>query len=133
MSRSAHRRLEEKKQRRELIVDAAERIFSQSSFDSVSMEDVAREARISRALLYVYFQDKSDLYFAICLRALQLLKSRFETAARKQENGFARVQAIGLDYIAFAGRYPVYFAALSRFEAHARHSVGGRSGGALGR
>ena len=117
MNPSANRRLEEKQKRRDDIVDAAERIFSKSDFDSVSMEQVAREARVSRALVYVYFQDKSDLYFAICVRALRILRERFE-ALIDLSTGYDQVRAIGRAYITFAEELPGYFAALSRYEAH---------------
>jgi AcrR family transcriptional regulator len=118
MSTPADRRLEEKNRRRDDIVDAAERVFSRSGFAGVSMDQIAREARVSRALVYVYFQNKSELYFAVCLRALKLLRARFEKAVAGAGSGYDQVRAIGLDYIAFAGELPSYFTALSHFEAH---------------
>ena len=46
----------------------------------MTMDEVARKARLSRALLYVYFQNKPDLLLAICERALASLHARFEAA-----------------------------------------------------
>ena len=45
------------------------------------MDQVARRARISRALLYVYFSDRTDLQFGLCERGLGVLTTRFEEAA----------------------------------------------------
>jgi AcrR family transcriptional regulator len=118
MSYSAERRLEEKSRRREDIVDAAERVFSRSDYSTVTMDQIAREARVSRALVYVYFHDKSDLYFAICVRALRMLHERFEQAIANAGCGYDQVLAIGRSYIDFAGEFPSYFTALSHFEAH---------------
>ncbi len=53
-------------QKRRQILDGAGRIFSTAGFDATSMSDVAREARVSKATLYVYFQDKEHLFTAIC-------------------------------------------------------------------
>lgn len=53
-------------QKRRQILDGAGRIFSTAGFDASSMSDVAREARVSKATLYVYFQDKEHLFTAIC-------------------------------------------------------------------
>ncbi|WP_425284066.1 TetR/AcrR family transcriptional regulator [Hyphomicrobium facile] len=47
-------------------MEGAGRIFSTTGFDASSMSDVAREARVSKATLYVYFQDKEHLFTAIC-------------------------------------------------------------------
>jgi TetR/AcrR family transcriptional regulator of autoinduction and epiphytic fitness len=53
-------------QKRRQILDGAGRIFSTLGFDAASMNDAAREAQVSKATLYVYFQDKEHLFTAIC-------------------------------------------------------------------
>lgn len=52
--------------KRRQILEGAGRIFSELGFDATSMSDVAREAQVSKATLYVYFQDKEHLFTAIC-------------------------------------------------------------------
>lgn len=118
MNLSQQRRLEEKERRREEIIDAAERIIAAKGFELAKMEDIARDARVSRALVYTYFKDKTDLYFALCERALRLLHERFEAAAATQARGIDQVLAIGRSYMAFAQESPFRFAALARFEGH---------------
>lgn len=119
----SQRRAEEKEQRREAIIDAAERVFERTSFDVATMEHVARAARVSRALLYLYFKNKAELNLAICERALKLLRERFLLAAAQQATGYEQIRAIGNEYVAFAISHPGYFAALSRFEAHAQSEI----------
>ncbi len=53
-------------QKRRQIMEGAGRVFSTLGFDAASMSDVAREAEVSKATLYVYFQDKEHLFTAIC-------------------------------------------------------------------
>ena len=81
MSYIAERRLEEKERRRAEIVDAAEAAGREVGLDALTMDDVARRARLSRALLYVYFQDRSDLMFGLAERAMGQLHARFVEAA----------------------------------------------------
>jgi TetR/AcrR family transcriptional regulator len=118
MTLSQQRRQEEKERRREEIIDAAERVIASKGFEAAKMEEIARDARVSRALVYTYFKDKTDLYFAICERALRLLRERFEAAAAAETCGIDQVRAIGRSYIDFARESPFRFAALSRFEGH---------------
>jgi TetR/AcrR family transcriptional regulator of autoinduction and epiphytic fitness len=53
-------------QKRRQILEGAGRVFSTLGFDASSMNDVAREAKVSKATLYVYFQDKEHLFTSIC-------------------------------------------------------------------
>ena len=111
------RRLEEKERRREDILDAAEAVFAAKGFDDAKMDDIARAARVSRALLYIYFKDKRELQFALCLRGMDLLRQRFAEARGRNARGVDQIKAIGRAYIGFVQEFPVYFNAMARAEA----------------
>jgi AcrR family transcriptional regulator len=116
MSYIAERRLEEKERRRAEIVDAAEAAGREVGLDALTMDDVARRARLSRALLYVYFQDRSDLMFGLAERAMGQLHARFVEAAERHRTGLEQVSAMGRAYVAFSQEFPVLFDALARCE-----------------
>ena len=118
MSYVAIRREEEKERRRAEMVDAAEALYADVGWDDVTMERVAKSARLSRALLYVYFRDKNDLLHAITERALLELRERFVDAAAAYAKGIDQVQAIGRAYVLFQQEKPYRFDACSRFHAH---------------
>jgi len=50
--------------RRAQLLLLARKAFSDRSYDDVSIDDLAREAKISKGLLYHYFPTKRDLYVA---------------------------------------------------------------------
>lgn len=118
MSDLRQRRAEEKEQRREAIVDAAEAVFTRLGYEPAKMEDVARQARVSRALVYLYFRSKEELYFALCVRALRKLREIFVAAAAAAPTGYEQILAIGRSYADFADEWPCYFDALSHLEMH---------------
>ena len=118
MSYIAERRQEERDRRRAEIVDAAEALYGELGWDAVTMDAVARRARLSRALVYVYFKDKPDLHFALVERALEELRTRFAAAAAARERGIDQCEAIGRAYLAFSRELPHYFDACARFQAH---------------
>jgi TetR/AcrR family transcriptional regulator len=119
MSYIAERRQEERDRRRAEIVDAAEALYAELGWDAVTMDQVARRARLSRALVYVYFRDKADLHFALVQRSLESLRLRFESARQDKSCGIDEVEAMGRAYLAFARELPHYFDACARFQAHA--------------
>lgn len=51
-------------QRRAQLLSLAKSAFSDRAYDDVSIDDLAREAKISKGLLYHYFPTKRDLYVA---------------------------------------------------------------------
>jgi AcrR family transcriptional regulator len=114
----AERRGEEKERRRAEILDAAEALYAKQGWETVTVEQVARGARLSRALVYVYYRDKQELLFAVGERAMSLLRDRFITAAAAQTLGIDKIEAIGRAYMAYAFEFPHYFDFLSRFHAH---------------
>ncbi|GAB4449819.1 MAG: TetR/AcrR family transcriptional regulator [Bacteroidales bacterium] len=52
------------------ILDAAKKIFIEKGFDGASMQDIATEAGINKALLHYYFRKKEYLFQAIFKQAL---------------------------------------------------------------
>jgi TetR/AcrR family transcriptional regulator len=116
MNDLADRRNEEKERRRAEILDAAEAVAAGESWEDMTMDQVARRARLSRALLYVYFTDKTDLLFGVAERALSLLAKRLHESTARHARGITRLEAMGRAYVAFAQEYPVYFTVLAHCE-----------------
>jgi TetR/AcrR family transcriptional regulator len=130
MSYIAERRVEEKERRRAEIVDAAEKLYAEKGWDSVTMDQVAKAARLSRALLYVYFRDRDELQFAIGERALEMLRTRFLEAVAEHRRGLDQVEAIGRAYMTYAQDFPHYFDVCARFQAHSMSADPGSNEGA---
>lgn len=108
------RREREKQARYDTILDAAELVFSEKGYERTSMDDIARTASLSRALLYVYFKDKAAIQRGIMLRAGHSLFRRFEDARQTADNGLAQIRAMGESYYRFYLEEPDYFSALTK-------------------
>jgi AcrR family transcriptional regulator len=85
-------------ERRTGILDAALAAFSQSGYHSASIDDIAREAGVSKALIYEHFASKQELYADLIARNARELTQRIGAAlvGVELESGAARL-AIGLD------------------------------------
>lgn len=51
--------------KREQILAGAWRVFKRKGFDAASMNDITREAGVSKGTIYVYFSNKEDLFVAL--------------------------------------------------------------------
>jgi AcrR family transcriptional regulator len=71
--------------KREQILDGAHRVFMTMGFDAASMNDITREAGVSKGTLYVYFKNKEELFVAIIERQkLRIFGQLQEILDRKQ-------------------------------------------------
>jgi AcrR family transcriptional regulator len=77
MARPAYTRLDVDERRRQLLERGAE-LFARYSYDELSMRTIAREAGISKALLYHYFPSKQAFFQATLAQAAEELRTRTE-------------------------------------------------------
>jgi AcrR family transcriptional regulator len=56
---------------RDEILGAATRLFANRGFHETSMSEVARSARVSKALIFWHFKTKEELFFAVLNRLLE--------------------------------------------------------------
>src|SRR6476619_6006860 len=67
MSSARYRRLDPG-QRREQILDAANALFAERTYDEVSIEDIASSASATRGLVHHYFGGRKEVYIALLER-----------------------------------------------------------------
>ena len=89
------RKEREKERRKQQILVAAKRVFSNKGFNKATMEDIAHEAELSPGTLYLYFKNKEELYASLSLRILQYLLLRIEHVnAMKQAGPDEKLKAL---------------------------------------
>lgn len=89
------RKEREKERRKQQILVAAKRVFSEKGFNKATMEDIATQAELSPGTLYLYFKNKEELYASLSLRILQYLLLRIEHVnAMKEADPEKRLQAL---------------------------------------
>src|SRR3982750_4857467 len=100
-------------QRRAQLLALARKAFSDRAYDEVSIDDLAREAKISKGLLYHYFPTKRDLYVAGLREIADELVDRINTVPTNLPPA-ERVRA-GLDaYLEHISQHARAFVSLMR-------------------
>lgn len=113
---------QEKEQRCNYILDAAEKLFFSKGYDNVSMDDIAREIGLNKATLYLYFKKKESLFFAVVLRGARILNDMINEKIKRCGTGIEILDAIGIAYFEFVSKYPDYSKAYLYFRSE-RFSV----------
>tara|TARA_B110000495_G_C22970724_1_gene569725 strand:- start:723 stop:1415 length:693 start_codon:yes stop_codon:yes gene_type:complete len=112
-----------------LIVDAAERVFSVVGFKNAKMENIATEAGITKVTLYSYFQSKENLYLALTYRGLQLLNDKYYQTIDQYKNskGIDCVVALIETFMDFCSDNYLYSEALLDYFALVRSTSAGKN------
>lgn len=79
---SSGRRLLPRGERRAQLIRAGAAAFARRGFDATSLEDVAREAGVTRAIIYRHFTSKTDLYQAALDATQERLRARLGSSGQ---------------------------------------------------
>ena len=71
--------------RRRQIIDAAEKVFAAKGFSGATIENIAEQAELSPATLYLYFKNKDELYASLNLKFLKVFIERIEDIRSQNE------------------------------------------------
>jgi AcrR family transcriptional regulator len=89
-----------KEDRREVLLDAATKAIRGRGI-AASMDDIAREAGVSRVILYRYFESKAGLYLAIAEKYVDALALILREALAGAEDPQSRLRRTTETYVDF--------------------------------
>ena len=94
-------KIREKQAKKEIILQAAIRVFSEKSLHKSSLREIAEEAGISHANIYRYFQDKQSLFVESFLVGAEELIDKLESIINSPPDGdILQISAeIFIDYL----------------------------------
>lgn len=86
----------------ELIIQAALKIFYQRGYGPITVEDIAREAKVAKGTIYLYFKDKDELFYRSVLYVIEFIEATTKEVAADSKDPF---QVLGR--IAYAQLYSI--------------------------
>jgi AcrR family transcriptional regulator len=85
--------------KRQQILDGAKRVFMKMGFDAASMNDVTREAGVSKGTLYVYFTNKEELFSAMIEAERAAFLAAVRTALTENEDIGQALYEFGMSFL----------------------------------
>lgn len=111
------RKKRERQQRKNVIIDAAEKVIFSKGIEQATMKEIANEAELSKGTLYLYFKNKNELYIAIAKRGSDYLNSKFAKVFAGDYTGIELIRMLGETYLNFVRENPDYFHAFQYYES----------------
>jgi AcrR family transcriptional regulator len=81
---------ERKAETREMIFQAARKVFSEKGYHKTQIADIVREAGISTGSVYAHFKDKRDLFEQIIRETNEVLRARLKELSQTKRPGDVR-------------------------------------------
>lgn len=113
-------REQEREARRDLIVDAARRLFGAGTFDRTSMQEIAAEAGIAKSSIYTYFRNQEALFVETAFRDTNRLIDELEGKAA--EAGGLDIAGVVRHCIDFCVGNDAYWRMITRFALYGKLS-----------
>lgn len=76
---------EYKEKARERIVEAAQKVFSAKGYHNTRMEDIAEEVGVSKRTLYIYYENKEELFKAMCAEAPKAVSEMLQSCLTSKD------------------------------------------------
>jgi AcrR family transcriptional regulator len=86
---------------REAILDAADRLLARYGYQKMTMDDLAKEARIGRRTIYLYFKSKQEIALASIDRVVERLLEQLRNIANSNESPERKIQRMLVERIMF--------------------------------
>jgi AcrR family transcriptional regulator len=92
-------------ERRAQLLNVARSVFARDGFHSVTMDDVAAEAGVTKPILYDHFPSKRELYLALLESDLGELRQRVHTALQESRGNRERIRGSMQAYVDFVDEH----------------------------
>lgn len=83
---------ETRRDTKDLILDACDRIMARYGFRKMSMDDLAKEAGISKRTIYIYFKNKEDVGLSSIGRVVEQVHEQLEEISREPKGSNERLR-----------------------------------------
>ena len=98
------------KDKRAQILDAAEKLFKNKRYHEMTLDLVAKEAKVGKGTIYLYFKDKDDLVFQLALRGHDELCELIRNYTKLEDISFEELMEKVCNEISrfFLGRHALF-------------------------
>ncbi len=110
------RREKEKKYRKQTILESAKRLFFKQGFSATTMNQIAEASELSKGTLYLYFQNKEELYISLLVEGMEILNNNLSRAIEGITGWEEKFLALGWAYYQYSIDYSEFFQISFQFQ-----------------
>jgi len=97
------------------ILQAAEKLFAKKGFYPTTIDEIAKEAKSAKGTIYLYFDNKEDLFFSVIETKLDLLLDKIQEAVKKPGLASQRIKTVISIHLKFLEENKNFFKVMQSF------------------
>ncbi len=83
------------------IIEAARKSFAEKGYNGVSMSEIAKEAKVKKALIYYYFPSKEELFYEVWHYSMDELETHLFNEVENENMYLKKLKKLLKSYIDF--------------------------------
>ncbi|MFP4660652.1 MAG: TetR/AcrR family transcriptional regulator [Halanaerobiales bacterium] len=100
------RKEREKADRKKSIIKAAKELFLLKGFDNTTLKEIAKKSELAKGTLYLYFENKEDIYFAVIHKETSKLVQKIVEVSKQEIKGIDKLEEISIFLYGYYKKYP---------------------------
>jgi AcrR family transcriptional regulator len=109
------RREREREQRKRHILDTARKLLLEKGLAATSINQIAKRSELSVGAIYFYFKDKEELFAALQLEGLDLLRRAIHESVHPEWPAEEKIRSIARAYLRFSEEHKNYYDIINYF------------------
>ena len=97
------------------ILRVAEKLFAKRGFYPTTIDEIAKEAKSAKGTIYLYFNNKEDLFFSVIETKLDLLLDKIQGTVKKSGSASQRIKATISTHLKFLEENKNFFKIMQSF------------------
>jgi len=93
--------------RREILDATRDLLAERGNLDLVSIRDIAGRVGVSSPSIYLHFEDKDHLSYAVCREAFESFGARLLPVLAAEGNALERLRLLGTEYVRWDSTMPL--------------------------
>jgi len=106
---TTERRGREKLRRREDILNTARVLFFDKGFRDTTIDDIARATELARGTIYLYFENKEEIYATVLEEGLDILQQMIDSTFDAEADPLTNILSGHDAFMRFHDEYPQYY------------------------
>lgn len=106
--------------RRKQIIDATIRVMAEKGWSETSIDEITREAGVSRGLVSYHFKDKSELLSGVLVRCQEMFNDAIQKAIEQTDDRIERARLALRHALAYTVEDPTVYQVFVYFAANGR-------------